>query len=210
MESTAAAAPAQQFLLRNGLMKLICYIYLKKDREMSWCHCQKRKDFEKFFYYYTQKLSIRFHERSKGSNNMKYINKDLDDFVFKKLFDGQGSEVDFVFPLKKYTYIQKDWVDIDSKLSQNWVDNESSLSQKRVKIEVIELMLCKKKMTVLLGWETKKRVSALYCISCSFLSRPQTLNIMTFSVFFFGSILLDCVKLWLYTLVLKDRYFSYI
>ena len=38
----------------------------------------------------------------------QYINKDLDDFVFKKLFDGQGSEVDFVFPLKKYTYIQKD------------------------------------------------------------------------------------------------------
>ena len=104
VEGTEAAAPAQQFLLRNGLMKLICYIYLKKDREMSWCHCQKRKDFEKFFYYYTQKLSIRFHERSKGSNNMKYINKDLDDFVFKKLFDGQGSEVDFVFPLKKYTY----------------------------------------------------------------------------------------------------------
>ena len=26
---------AQQFLLRNGLMKLIRYIYLKKDREMS-------------------------------------------------------------------------------------------------------------------------------------------------------------------------------
>ena len=155
---------------KNGLMKLICYIYLKKDREMSWCHCQKRKDFEKFFYYYTQKLSIRFHERSKGSNNMKYINKDLDDFVFKKLFDGQGSEVDFVFPLKKYTYIQKDWVDIDSKFSQNWGDWTDAVQ---------------KRMTVLLGWETKKRVSALYyCISWSFLSRPQTLNIMTFSVFF--------------------------
>ena len=121
----------------------------------------KEERFWKVFLLHTQKLSIRFHERSKGSNNMKYINKDLDDFVFKNLFDGQGSEVDFVFPLKKYTYIQKDWVDIDSKLSQNWLDNESSLSQKRVKIEVIELMLCKKKMTVLLGWETKKRVSAL-------------------------------------------------
>ena len=31
---------------KNGLMKLICYVYLKKDGKMSWCHCQK-KDFEK-------------------------------------------------------------------------------------------------------------------------------------------------------------------
>ena len=179
-------------------------------RRIERCHdviAKRGKILKSFFT--TQKLSIRFHERSKGSNNMKYINKDLDDFVFKKLFDGQGSEVDFVFPVKKYTYIQKDWVDIDSKLSQNWVDNESSIESKTSQNwgdwtdAVQKRWLC--------CWDGRQRKGSQLCIAFLAAFFPALkLSISWLFPFFFGSILLDCVKLWLYTLVLKDRYFSYI
>ena len=156
-------------------------------RRIERCHdviAKRGKILKSFFT--TQKLSIRFLERSKGPNNMKYINKDLDDFVFKKLFDGQGSEVDFVFPLKKYTYIQKDWVDIDSKLSQNWVDNESSLSQKRVsKLRWLN-WCCAKKDDCAAGMGDKEKglSSILHFLKLSF--PPSNSQYHDFFRFFFS------------------------